>query len=77
MTAPWKNMRRLIKYPSTDPRPLQEEGKKLLTDADLLRGLALLVDDMLEPNQIWSVNPSKLRKVREAVEVLPKRLLNG
>ena len=40
-----------------------------------LHEVALLVDDMIEPGQIWSVNPSKLKRVRDAIEALPKGLL--
>ena len=52
--------------------------ESVLEDADLLRGISLLVEDLLdEPGQIWSVNPTKLKRLRDAVEALPERLLHG
>ena len=52
------------------------EFKSVLEDAELLHGISLLVEDLLdEPGQIWSVNPAKLKRLRKAVEALPKRLL--
>ena len=82
MSDPWVHIRAGLK--ATDVWSKSElekhyvaEFKSVLEDAELLHEIIMLIDDMLEPNQVWSVDPTKLKRVRDAVEALPERLLNG
>ncbi len=78
MTDPWPGVREWLCAPQEvdDGRITPAIVETLLYDADDLHEIALAADDMLEEGQLWSVNPTKLMRLRKLVEALPERLRN-